>query len=580
MNNQKNKIKKQIVENLELNFGKLEEKDKELLKKAFEWVETYHSNQKRLTGESFINHPLRVALTLSLMKLDINSVIGGLLHDIIEDGGVELISLKKNFNEEIAFLVQGVTKISSLNYKETFSDEEAENFRNMILSMSKDLRVILIKLADRLDNLKTLWVLDKKTQKIKALQTLEILAPIAYRLGLTKIGAQLEDLSFPYAYPQEYRLTKTLSGKRQKELENYLKKIVPLIEKELKDNNLKPINIKYRAKHLYSIWRKLQKEDMDITRIYDLVAIRIIFQTVEECYSALGVIHQYYKPVPNRFKDYIALPKPNGYRSLHTTVFTKEGKVLEIQIRTQEMDEEAEWGIAGYWFYQLLKDSKIYKKRKGFQIPRHLNWLNQIKKWKDSFSTSRDFLEAVKIDFFKNRIFVLTPKGDIIDLPEGATPIDFAYQIHSEIGNHAIGAKVNDKIVPLDYKLQSGEVVEIITQKNKLPSPSWLEFVKMTDTKKKVQQTLKKTKILPLQSKKNFICRLEILAENKVGLLDLVSNLIAKQNINIIELNGKTIKNKAFLTFKLKIKYFSHLETLLKHLKQLKEIKEIKVDYR
>lgn len=580
MNDLKTKIKKQIFDNLESSFGKLKEEEKTLLEKAFDWIEIYHKNQKRLSNEPFINHPLRTALTVSLMKLDLNSIISALLHDIVEDAGVSLEEIKKEFGEEVAFLVQGVTKISAMKYKGDFSDEEAESFRNMVLAMSRDLRVILIKLADRLDNLKTLWALNKEKQKIKALQTLDIFAPLAYRLGLSKIGAQLEDLSFPYAYPEEYKLTKTLSGKRQKELEKYLKKLVPEIENELKKNNLKPLEIKYRTKHLYSIWRKLKKEDMDINRVYDLVAIRIIFKTIEECYSALGLIHQYFKPVPNRFKDYIALPKPNGYRSLHTTVFTKEGRYLEIQIRTLEMEEEAEWGIAAHWFYQTLKDSKIYKKRKEFKMPKHLYWLNQLRNWQSSFSSSKDFLEAFKIDFLKDRIFVLTPKGDIIDLPEGATPIDFAYQIHTEIGNHALSAKVNDKIVPLDYKLKSGEVVEIITNKQKHPSPSWLEFVKMADTKKKIQQALKEKKVLPLFPKKNFDCRLEIIAQDKIGLLDLISKIIAKQNINILEHGGKTLKNKAYLSFKLKIKYFSHLENLIKNLKQLKEIKEIKVDYR
>lgn len=580
MNEIKKKIKKQIIENLESCFEKLAEEEMSLLEKAIEWIEIYHKDQKRLSNEPFINHPLRTALTVSSMKLDLKSVIAALLHDIIEDGGVSLEEIKKQFGEEVAFLVSGVTKIGAMKYKGEYSDEEAESFRNMVLAMSRDLRVILIKLADRLDNLKTLWAMDKEKQKIKALQTLDIYAPLAYRLGLSKIGAQLEDLSFPYAYPEEYKLTKTLSGKRQKELEKYLQKLVPEIKNNLIKNNLKPLEIKSRAKHLYSIWRKLKKEDMDINRVYDLVAIRIIFNTVEECYSALGFIHQYFKPVPNRFKDYIALPKPNGYRSLHTTVFTKEGRYLEIQIRTKEMEEEAEWGIAAHWFYQTLKDSKIYKKRKEFKMPKHLLWLNQLRNWQSTFTSSKDFLEAFKIDFLKDRIFVLTPKGDIIDLPEGATPIDFAYQIHTEIGNHAAQAKINDKIVPLDYKLKSGEVVEIITQKQKHPSPSWLEFVKMADTKKKIQQALKEKKILPLFPKKNFTCRLEIIAVDKVGLLDLISKIIAKQDINIIEHGGKTLKNKAFLNFKLKVKYYSHLENLLKSLKQLKEVKEIKLDPR
>jgi len=508
-------LKAQIIDNLE---DVVSDKEKDLLEKAFLFIEKAHETQLRKTGEPFINHPLKMALILSQMKLGVDAIIAGLLHDVVEDTDFSLQTIKSEFNEEIAFLVQSLTKINKIKYKnlppfgrqnlfsrsaqnikgqekkETNSDKE--NFRNMILAMAKDLRVVLIKLADRLDNMKSLWVLDSDKQKRKALESLEIFAPLAYRLGLTDIGAQLEDLAFPYVYPEKYKLTKKIVGRKREELENYLKTIVPLVKKQLEKDSLLLLKIKYRAKHLYSIWRKLQKEDMDIKRIYDLVAMRIIMPKTEDCYAALGVIHQMWKPMPGRFKDYIALPKPNGYQSLHTTVFAENGRMVEIQIRTKEMDEEAEWGIAAHWVYETNKATKKYLKKQSFIPPKNFYWIKQLQDWQKKFYNSQQFLESLKIDFFKDRIFVLTPKGDIIDLPEGATPIDFAYQVHTEIGNQAAGAKANGKLVPLNYNLKSGEVVEILIQKGKLPSSSWLEFVKMSETRKEIEEILRRKKLL------------------------------------------------------------------------------------
>jgi len=490
-------LKQQIIDNL---GDTISDKEKDLLEKAFVFAEESHKKQIRKTGEPFINHPLRVALILSQMKLGPDAVIAGLLHDVVEDTEFSLQTIKSEFNEEVAFLVQSLTKINKIKYLEgqekEETDAEKENFRNMILAMAKDLRVVLIKLADRLDNMKSLWVFDLEKQKRKASESLEIFAPLAYRLGLTDIGAQIEDLAFPYVYPEEYKLTRKIVGRKREELENYLKTIVPLVEEQLKKNNLLLLKIKYRAKHLYSIWRKLQKEDMDIKRVNDLVAMRIIMPKTEDCYAALGIIHQMWKPVPGRFKDYIALPKPNGYQSLHTTVFAENGRMVEIQIRTKEMDEEAEWGIAAHWVYGANKETKGYKKKKTFIPPKNFYWIKQLQDWQKKFYSSQQFLESLKVDFFKDRIFVLTPKGDVIDLPEGATPIDFAYQVHTEIGNQAAGAKINGKLVPLNYNLKSGEVVEILTQKGKLPSSSWLEFVKMSETKKKIEEILRRKKLL------------------------------------------------------------------------------------
>ncbi|MFA5360807.1 MAG: RelA/SpoT family protein [Candidatus Paceibacterota bacterium] len=483
-------LKKQIIKNLN---GSLNKKETDLLEKAFEFAEQSHSEQKRSSGEPFINHPLRVTLIISQMKLGINAVIAGILHDVVEDCNVPISKIRTEFNEEVAFLVNGLTKVNKIKYRGQEKDDaaEKENFRNMILAMAKDLRIIIIKLADRLDNMKTLWSLNHQSQTKKALETLEIFAPLAYRLGMTDIASQLEDLAFPYVFPEEYKLTRKILGKRREEQKEYLNKLVPLTKKKLQENNINPKEIKFRTKHLYSIWRKLQKEEMDIKRIYDLVAMRIIMANIEECYAALGVIHQMWKPLPGRFKDYIALPKPNGYQSLHTTVFAEDGRIVEIQIRTSQMDEEAEWGIAAHWIYSSSKQTNNYKKRKEFSPPKNFYWINQLRQWQKTFYKSEEFLNALKVDFFKDRIFVLTPKGDIIDLPDGATPIDFAYQIHTDIGDQATRALVNGKLVPLDYKLQSGEMVEIVIKKGKRPSSSWLEFVKMNETRKRIQDALK-----------------------------------------------------------------------------------------
>jgi len=480
-------LKQKIIQNLK---DSANERELDLLEKAFEFAEKSHSEQKRESGEPFVNHPLRVALVISQMKLDINAVIASVLHDVVEDCKIPISEIKSQFNEEASFLVNGLTKVNKIKYNED-SNVEKENFRNMILAMAKDIRIVIIKLADRLDNMKTLWSLEPEKRRKKSLETLEILAPLAYRLGMSDIGAQLEDLAFPYVYEEEYKLTKKIVGKRNVELKNYLQELIPLVQKDLKKNNFNPEKIQFRTKHLYSIWRKLQKEDMDIKRIYDLVAMRIIMPNLEECYGTLGIIHQMWKPVPGRFKDYIAMPKPNGYQSLHTTVFAKNGKMVEIQIRTPQMDEEAEWGIAAHWIYGSQKNDKKYKKRKKFNPPKNFYWISQLREWQKKFYSSEEFLSSLKVDFFKDRIFVLTPKGDIIDLPDGATTIDFAYQIHTDVGNQAAGAKVNGRLVSLDYKLQSGEVVEIINKKRKLPSSSWLEFVKMTETKKRIQDALK-----------------------------------------------------------------------------------------
>lgn len=489
------KTKEELYKELKKRLNYLANEDLDFLDKVYDFTVVSHGDQMRKTGEAYICHPLRVALELASLKMDLPTIAAGILHDTIEDTEATEEMLKKQFGEEITFLVKGVSKVGGLKYKNiSEEDKMVENFRNMILAMAQDIRVMIIKLADRLDNMKTLWVLPKEKQLRIAKETLDIYASIAYRLGIGIIGAQLEDLAFPYVWPKEYRLVQQLIGKKYKEKEVFLVKTAPELKVYLESNGLIVKEMQFRAKHLFSVWRKLRKENMDINNVYDLVALRVIVKTNEDCYTALGLIHHLWKPLPNRFKDYIAIPKPNGYQSIHTTVIAEKGQVIEVQIRTEEMHQEAEYGITAHWFYDETKKKKAYKKgiKTDFKALSKIAWVSQLQKWQQSFTDSSKFLESLKIDFFSDRIFVLTPKGDVIDMPEGATPVDFAYCIHNEIGNSCMGARVNNNMVSLDYKLKSGDVVDILTKKGKKPSSSWVSFVKMNSTKKKIQEELRK----------------------------------------------------------------------------------------
>ncbi|MFZ2414845.1 MAG: RelA/SpoT family protein [Minisyncoccia bacterium] len=489
------KTKDSLYKDLKKNLNYLAEEDLVFLDKVYNFAVDSHVNQERKTGEAYICHPLRTALELANLKMDTATIASAILHDTIEDTDVTEDILRKQFGEEIAFLVKGVSKVGGLKYKNVSEEDKmVENFRNMILAMAQDIRVVIIKLADRLDNMKTLWVLPKEKQLRIAKETLDIYASIAYRLGIGVIGAELEDLAFPYVLPQEYRLVQQMIGKKYKEKESFLLKTAPKLKKYLEDNGVKPQQIQFRAKHLFSVWRKLRKEDMDINKVYDLVALRIIVGTTEDCYTTLGLVHHLWRPLPNRFKDYIAIPKPNGYKSIHTTVIAEEGQVIEVQIRTNVMHQEAEYGITAHWFYDEAKKKKAYKKgiKTDFKALSKIAWVSQLQKWQQSFTDSSQFLESIKIDFFSDRIFALTPKGDVIDMPEGATPVDFAYCIHNDVGNSCMGARVNNSMVSLDYKLKSGDVVEILTKRGKKPSSSWLDFVKMTTVRKKIQEEIRK----------------------------------------------------------------------------------------
>lgn len=467
----------------------LPEEEQKSIQKAIVFIKKAHFNQKRLSGESYIIHPIAVAEILAELKLDSLSIIAGLLHDVLEDTPITFKEIEKEFGKEVANLVKGVSKLSEIKYRG--QERSVENFRRMFLAVAEDFRVILIKFADRLHNMRTIKWLPQEKQKRIALETMEIFAPLANRLGMGRLKGEFEDLAFPILYPNEYNWIRNEVNKRYGERENYLRKLKPIIEKELRTEKINFIEINFRAKHLWSLYQKLQRYDMDWDKIYDLVALRIIVKTISDCYGALGVIHKLWHPLPGRIKDYIALPKPNGYQSLHTTVFAKDGVITEFQIRTEEMHRVAENGIASHWLYDEFGKNR----EKTFSLPKKgmFSWINQLLEWQKKLSsnTSKEFLGTLKFDFFNNRIFVFTPKGDVINLPQDATPIDFAYQIHSEIGDHCIGAKVNGKLTALSSQLKNGDIIEIITAKNKKPSADWLKFVKTYKAKDKIKQALK-----------------------------------------------------------------------------------------
>ncbi|MDX1607789.1 MAG: bifunctional (p)ppGpp synthetase/guanosine-3',5'-bis(diphosphate) 3'-pyrophosphohydrolase [Candidatus Spechtbacterales bacterium] len=467
------------LEEIKKAFGA--KKDKKLIQRAFDIAREAHGEQARESGEPYIVHPLDAALTLTKMEMDAQTIAAALLHDVVDDTDVTLEEIKKEFGEDIAFLVGGVSKLGKLKYRG--AQRHAENLRKMLVAMAEDVRVILIKFADRLHNMKTLGALPKRKQKRIALETLEIYAPIAHRLGLGGMARELEDAAFQYIHPEKYEYVKRESGHRIRDAEKYLKRLSPVLKKELAKENIKPKKIEMRAKHYYSLWRKLEKYDYNWSRVHDLNAVRIIVESVEDCYKTLGVVHNLWRPLPGRIKDYIALPKPNGYQSLHTTVFCLDGKITEIQIRTQKMHENSEYGIAAHWRYKDQKEGEDMAKAYG--------WIKQLQEWKKDSSPTEEFLNNLKLDVFSDRIFVFTPQGDVIDLPKGATPVDFAYNIHTDIGDKCSGAIVGGKMVTLSHELRNGDVVEIITSKNKTPSRAWLNFVKTRNAKNRIRKWLK-----------------------------------------------------------------------------------------
>lgn len=463
--------------------------DVKIIKKAYDYAYEAHKEQKRESGEPYIIHPVEVATILVELGMDTSTIAAGLLHDVVEDTPSTYDDMCREFNTEIANLIDGVTKLGKIKYK-TKEEQQADNVRKMLLAMAKDIRVIIIKLADRLHNLRTLKYMPKEKQKMKAQETLDIYAPLAHRLGMSKIKWELEDLSFRYLHEKEYYdLVKAISEKRV-EREEYIADIIKDLKDKLEDSGIDS-DIDGRPKHFYSIYRKMVNKNKTIEQIFDLTAIRILVNSVKDCYGVLGIVHTIYKPIPGRFKDYIAMPKPNMYQSLHTTVIGPQGKTFEIQIRTFDMHKTAEYGIAAHWKYKEGDSNDDSDGEKDFE--KKLVWLRDILEWQKETSDAEEFMEGFKIDLFSDEVFVFTPKGVVINLPGGSTPLDFAYRIHTDVGNKCVGAKVSGKIVSLDYQLKTGQIVEILTSKNsKGPSMSWLNMVKTNHAKSKIRAWFKK----------------------------------------------------------------------------------------
>ena len=465
--------------------------DLEMINKAYELAKDAHKDQKRKSGEPYLIHPVCVAIILAQLEMDKETIVGGLLHDVVEDTKYTTEDLTEMFSAEIAALVDGVTKLTQLNYSSDKLELQAENLRKMFLAMAKDIRVIIIKLADRLHNMRTMQFMKPEKQKEKSKETMEIYAPIADRLGISKVKVELDDLSLQYLEPEAYRDLSEQFNAIKEYKENFVKEIMEEVDKRLIENNIKA-TIDGRVKHLFSIYRKMAKQHKTLDQIYDLFAIRIIVDNDQECYTALGIIHEMYKPIPGRFKDYIAMPKPNMYQSLHTTLIGPEGHPFEIQIRTEEMHKTAEYGIAAHWKYKETGGSNT----KGLNTQEEkLNWLRQILEWQRDMSDNREFLSLLKgdLDLFQEDVYCFTPNGDVKNLPNGSTPVDFAYAIHSAVGNKMVGARVNGKLVNIDYKIQNGDRIEILTSQNsKGPSRDWLNIVKSTQAKSKINSWFKK----------------------------------------------------------------------------------------
>lgn len=464
--------------------------DIDLVKKAYDLAFEAHKEQKRESREPYITHPISVAMILADMGMDTNTIVAGLLHDVIEDTDYTYEDISNIFNVEVANLVDGVTKLGKIKYKSK-EEQQADNVRKMLLAMAKDIRVIIIKLADRLHNMRTLKYMKPEKQKKKAQETLDIFAPLAHRLGISKIKWELEDLCLRYIHPEEYYDLVNMIAEKRVEREKFISRIIKELKENLDKANIDS-DIEGRPKHFYSIYRKMVNKHKSIEQIFDLTAIRILVNTVKDCYAVLGIVHTIYKPIPGRFKDYIAMPKPNMYQSLHTTVIGSEGKTFEIQIRTFEMHRTAEYGIAAHWKY---KSGINGTDSKDMTFENKLTWLRDILEWQKEAVDATEFMEGFKLDLFSDEIFVFTPKGVVINLPAGATPIDFAYKIHTDIGNKCVGAKVNGKIVTLDYKLKTGEIVEILTSSSSRgPNIDWLNIANSNQARSKIKQWLRKAR--------------------------------------------------------------------------------------
>jgi guanosine-3',5'-bis(diphosphate) 3'-pyrophosphohydrolase len=461
--------------------------DLDLIRKAYVCSAKYHEGQVRKSGEPYLSHPLEVAKILAELKLDEASICTGLLHDTVEDTDATKDEIEEVFGQDIAHLVDGVTKLSQIKFYSS-EEKQAENFRKMLVAMSRDIRVLLVKLADRLHNMRTLQYMAPEKQERIATETIEIYAPLANRLGIGWLKAELEDLSFKYIKPWDYRNLREKIGKTKKERARFIDDVSRDLEKTLTEAEMKNFEVEGRPKHLWSVFRKMSDKGLAFDEIHDLIAFRVIVETLGQCYEALGHIHSKWRPIPGRFKDYIAMPKPNGYRSLHTTLVGPKGERVEVQIRTRRMHEVAESGIAAHWKYKAHGGSPLELEEaseKSFQ------WLRQLMNWQKDLTDPNEFLESVKVDLFSEEVYVFTPRGDVIELPRGATPVDLAFAIHSDVGMQCIGAKVNNRIVPLRYVLENGDNCEIITQKNQRPKKDWLEFVKTSRARTKIRAVMR-----------------------------------------------------------------------------------------
>ena len=503
-----NKTIYDVIKRMKMNKRKV---NTALIQKAYNFAAEHHKGQKRMSGEDYIIHPLNVAYILADLQMDDSTICAALLHDVVEDTDVTNEDIVKNFGEEIAEMVAGVTKLSKIQYV-TIKEEQVENYRKMFLAMGKDIRVILIKLADRLHNMRTLSNLKRDRQIANAKETMELYAPLANRLGIYSLKSELEDLAFRYLYPEEYReLVMSIEKKREERIE-FINKIMNEIRVALKKQKI-VAEVTGRAKHLYSIYRKMQRDNITIDQVYDLFALRIIVNSVKDCYAALGVVHDLYTPMPGRFKDYIAVPKPNMYQSIHNTLIGPKGTPFEVQVRTWDMHRVAEYGIAAHWAY---KEANKFKKSNVVVTEDKLAWLRETLEWQKDMQDPDEFLKTLKTELFEDEVYVFTPKGEIKTLPRDATPIDFAYTIHAEVGHKMVGCKINSKMMPIVTPLKSGDIVEIITSDTaKGPSRDWLKIVKSSSAKTKIQQWFKKTEREENIEKGKYILDKEI---KKIGM--------------------------------------------------------------
>ena len=483
-----------------------------MVRKAYERAATAHHGQRRLSGEDYVNHPLEVAAILADLELDAETIAAALLHDTVEDTNLTAEEVRREFGPEVARLVDGVTKLGRISLR-TDQQQQAENIRKMMVAMAEDLRVVLIKLADRLHNMRTLEPLAEPKRRKISRETLDIYAPLAHRLGIGQIKWELEDLAFRNLEPDAYTDVISRIARKRADRESLVSDLREILARELEKVGIQA-EITGRPKHIYSVWQKMTREGKDFSEIYDLSAIRVLVDSVRDCYGVLGVVHSLWKPMPGRFKDYVAMPKSNGYQSLHTTVITHTGEPIEIQIRTQEMHRVAEFGVAAHWTYKEGgKDASFDQK---------LSWLRSLLEWQNEVGDAESFLNTVKVDLFEDEVYVFTPRGDVINLPAESTPVDFAYRIHTEVGHHCIGAKVNGRMVPLDYALQNGEIVEILTSKGPHgPSRDWLNFVKSASAKERIRKWFKSQRREENVAKGRDLLDKELHRMHRVSLADL-----------------------------------------------------------